>query len=137
MIAYWDTSALLPLILQEPHTAAAVEAAALVTLNYGWDWMQVEAEAALRRRNAPHSAVKSLRTQLQSFHWLSVTPTDHDMVCSLNSRHRLRAADAGHLFCLRRVAHVFPEIQFVCFDKELSAAARAERVRVWSPASVR
>ena len=50
MIAYWDTSALLPLLLQEPHTPAAVEAAALVTLNYGWDWMQVETEAALRRR---------------------------------------------------------------------------------------
>lgn len=134
MIAYWDTSALLPLLLQEPHTTAAVEAAALVTLNYGWDWMQVETEAALCRRSAPQSAVESLRIQLQSFHWLSVTPADHKMICTLNFRHNLRAADAGHLFCLRRAAHVFPEIQFVCFDKELSDAARTEGIRVWSPA---
>jgi hypothetical protein len=134
MIAYWDTSALLPLLLQEPHTPAVLEAAGLVTLNYSWDWMRVEAEAAMRRRNAPQPAFKSLQVLLQSFHWLSVTPADYEAVCSLNSRHRLRAADAGHLFCLHRAAKVFPEIQLVGFDHDLAAAARMENLNVWSPA---
>jgi len=104
------------------------------TLNYSWDWMRVEAETAMRRRNAPQPAFKSLQVLLQSFHWLSVTPADYEAVCSLNSRHRLRAADAGHLFCLHRAAKVFPEIQLVGFDHDLAAAARMENLNVWSPA---
>jgi hypothetical protein len=133
MIAYWDTSAFLPLLLQEPRTAAALVAARLVTMNFGWDWMRVEAEAGLRRRRAPAEAFKLMEGYFKKFQWVSVVSADHAGVCTLNERHRLRAADAGHFYCFSRLARALPEIQLIGFDDEMTSAARSERLNVWAP----
>jgi predicted nucleic acid-binding protein len=133
MIAYWDTSAVLALILQEPHSPEAVRASEIVTLNYAWDWLRVEAESGLRRRQATEESFEALARHLQSFRWISLGRADFPAINSLNARHRLRAADAGHLYCLKQAAHILPEIRFVGFDRELTAAVQAEHLPVWTP----
>lgn len=66
------------------------------------------------------------------FQWVSVVSADHAAVRRLNDRHRLRAADAGHLYCLSWIARVLPDIRLVGFDDEVVAAARTEGLNVWS-----
>lgn len=57
---------------------------------------------------------------------------DWPAVIELNKRHALRAADAGHPYCLRRLTKLDPALTLVSFDDELVRAARREKLRVWS-----
>ncbi len=93
--------------------------------------MRVEAGTGLLRRAAPAECFKNLDRHLRTFEWLTIGSQDHAAVCELNTRHRLRAADAGHLYCLKRAARVLPEIQLVGFDPELNSATQAEGLRLW------
>jgi predicted nucleic acid-binding protein len=133
MHAYWDTSALLALVVQEAHSADALKVEPLVTLNYAWEWMRVEAEAGLHRRQASESRFHALARHLRDIRWLTIARADHAAIGELNRRHRLRAADAGHLYCLMRATQTIPDIQLISFDQELTTAARAEGLRVWAP----
>jgi hypothetical protein len=45
MHLFWDTSAVIPLIMREPHTARAHRAHAAGRRALAWSWMRVEAEA--------------------------------------------------------------------------------------------
>ena len=49
---FWDTSALLALVFDEPHSASASEALEATTEFHAWDWLTVEAKASLTRRRA-------------------------------------------------------------------------------------
>lgn len=133
MRAYWDTSALLALLFDEPLTARARSARALFTENHAWSWLRIEAEAGAVRRDPGESWRAFLDPLLLATHWLEIPPAEHPAVLALNRRHRLRAAAAGHLYCFKRLSLVHPTAQLVCFDAELCAAARAEKLRVWSP----
>jgi hypothetical protein len=133
MIAYWDTSALLALVFKEIHTPAALQANATATANYAWRWLEVEARAGLLRRRATESAWAELQVHLHSITWLDLPVADHPALLALNQRHRLRAADAGHLHCFQRAAHVLPDLVLVSFDAELTAAARSEKLRLFAP----
>jgi predicted nucleic acid-binding protein len=133
MRAYWDTSALLALLFDEPHTARARTASALCTEIHSWSWLRIEAEAGASRREPSEIWRASLDPLLRTVRWLEISPSEHSSLLTLNRRHRLRAADAGHLYCFSRLSLVHPQAQLVCFDAELCAAARAEKLRVWSP----
>lgn len=133
MIAYWDTSALLSLVFNEVHTPDALRANAIATTNYAWRWMEIEARAGLLRRRASEAAWAELQLHLNSMTWLDLPATEHPALLALNQRHRLRAVDAGHLHCFQRAARVLPDLTLVCFDAELTAAARAEKLRVFAP----
>jgi predicted nucleic acid-binding protein len=133
MLAYWDTSAVAALIYPEAHSPLAKEANSLTTRSFAWRWMRVEIECALTRRGCAADQRDRLEAWLSVFTWLDLAPVEHPGLVELNRRHRLRAAYAGHLFVFRRTAEIVGDLTLVSFDAELLAAARAERLRVWSP----
>jgi predicted nucleic acid-binding protein len=130
-VQFWDTSAFLSLFYTEPHTTAAYSAKEFAEHYMAWDWIQVESHAALARRGFHASQEKNLETLLRYFTYVSIAAEDYLSVAHLAKKHKLRAADAGHLYCLKKAAHLFPKITFVCFDKELVNAAKSEKIPVW------
>ncbi len=124
MDLFLDTSAVVPLFLQEPHSAAALKAWEQSTELYAWRWMQVEAEAALARRRATPQTWSEWRQLAATISWLEMGESLLPQLCAFNRPLRLRAADAGHLFVFDRAITVVPELHLVSFDNEMLAAAR-------------
>lgn len=129
-VQFWDTSALVALVFVEPHTPAASQAWAAAELRFAWDWLRVEAAAAVRRRDAAAPNTKALRSLLAGFQHVALDAGDYSAIERLIDKHGLRAADAGHLLALLQARRLRSELSFVCFDRELARAARAEGVRV-------
>ncbi len=123
MDLFLDTSAVIPLLLQEPHTDSALAAIARAERLFAWRWMQVEAEAALARRRAPPPAWSEWRQLAASIHWLELNESSLPALCAFNRPLRLRAADAGHLFVFDRAITVVPDLHLVTFDHAMSEAA--------------
>ena len=123
MHLFLDTSAVIPLLCQGPHTSGALNAIAQADRLFAWRWMQVEAEAALTRRRASPAAWSEWRQLASTLHWLELSEASLPALCAFNRPLRLRAADAGHLFVLDRAITVVPELHLVTFDNEMQAAA--------------
>jgi len=134
MVLFWDTSAVLALVVQEPHATEAMEAAAQATESSAGRWLRVEAAAGLARRRATDEHWRRLEEVLSVFWDVDIPPPRFGDVATANRAWRLRAADAGHLFCFRQLTTVFPGMQMVCFDAEIRAAAGAAGLPLWSPA---
>ena len=124
MNTFWDTSAVVALLLQEPETQSAQSAWSKTTRAWAWRWMIIETEAALARRKAPPVAWSQWATMLESFTVLDLESSQWDSLRAFNRALRLRAADAGHLFVFERASTIIPELQMVCFDQDMTAAAR-------------
>ncbi len=124
MNTFWDTSAIVALLLQEPHTSAAQAAWMKSTRPWAWRWAVLETEAALSRRSAPPETWTQWATLLESLHLLDLEPDRWDTLRAFNRALRLRAADAAHLFVFERASTAIPGLQLVTFDQELTAAAR-------------
>lgn len=124
MHLFFDTSAVIPLLLQEPHTPRALEAIAQAERLFAWRWLQVETEAAITRRRATPVAWSEWRQLAASIHWLELSESTFPALCAFNRPLRLRAADAGHLFVFDRAITVVPELHLVTFDDEMTAAAQ-------------
>jgi hypothetical protein len=132
MNLFWDTSAVLALVLNEPRSADAHAAWNLSDADYAWRWMTAEATAGLARRRANANQWKTLDEILSAFHFTDLEPTAIDAIRQANRRWALRAADAGHLYCFQQVSFVLPEIELVCFDDEISTAAKGLGLRLWT-----
>lgn len=132
MDAFWDTSAVVPLLLKEPHSAAAQAAWAKTTRPWAWRWLAVETESALARRAAPPEAWSQWASLLASFHLVDLESARWDALRAFNRALRLRASGAGHLFLCERISTAIPGLTFVTFDAELSAAGRRIGLPVWS-----
>ena len=132
MQVYLDTSAAVPLILQEPHSKAAVSAWKHVTQAWAWQWMRVEAEAALIRRKAGPEAWRRWRALSSRIEWLSFDESLFDQVCTFNRSLGLRAADASHLFVCDRALRAVPSLTLLTFDSEMRDAAQRIGVPVFS-----
>ncbi len=124
MQIYLDTSAVIPLLLQEPHSEAARKVWEHVEQAWTWDWMKVEAESALLRRKAVPDAWRQWRALAGQIRWLKPPETFIDDLCNFNRALGLRAADAGHLFVCDRAMNVIPSMTLVTFDTEMRKAAR-------------
>jgi predicted nucleic acid-binding protein len=131
MTSFFDTSAIVPLILRERHSDVACEVWNATSQAWAWRWMRVEAEAALGRRRAGSEAWRAWRSIASVVHWLDLGSADCLEICAFNRPLRLRAADAGHLFVFDRAAGVIPELKLVSFDGEMTAAARSLNLPVW------
>jgi predicted nucleic acid-binding protein len=125
MELFFDTSAVIPLILEEPDSHKALEAWNQGTRVWAWRWLQVEAEAALGRRRADARAWHQWRLVSSALTWLDLEARTWPQLCAFNRPLRLRAADAGHLYACHRATSVVPDLKLVCFDKELNDAAKA------------
>jgi predicted nucleic acid-binding protein len=133
MHLFWDTSAILALIFDEVHSKRAGQARSVATRSLAWNWLKAEAWSGLARRNAERIDMEKLNSLLNAIEYLNLEPPHVDELCLRNRAWRLRAADAGHLFCFQQASFVLPHLQFVCFDDEMVAVARQEGFRLWQP----
>jgi predicted nucleic acid-binding protein len=132
---FWDSSALLPLLVDEPsreRLMALLEEDAEVL---AWWGTPVEIASALARREREGllkaeevaTALDAARTLAESWH--EVVPSDavRRTAERLLRTHPLRAADALQLAALLIAADHNPtSLELICMDERLNAAARRE-----------
>lgn len=135
---FWDSSAILPLLLEEDGSAEAHRIYRDDAWQVVWCLTQVEAASALARRsreglkiNEQHSAKSQLDFLIER--WEQVTSLERVRTRALRllGTHALSAADALQLaaalvFCDERTEG----LPFVCLDDRLADAARRERFPV-------
>ena len=123
MHVYFDTSAVVPLVLNETHTPVARAVWEQTSTAWAWDWMRVEGESAIARRSARAPSWNAWRLVLASFRLIGIGSDLHDSLCAFNRGLGLRAADAAHLFVFDRILTHVPDAQILTFDGEMIAAA--------------
>jgi predicted nucleic acid-binding protein len=133
MLAFFDTSAIVPLILMEPHSEAAGTVWKETSQRLGWQWLRVEVEAALVRRIAPPEAWSRWYVIESAMDWVEPEAGWLEHLRSFNRGVGLRSADAGHLYFMERCLRGAPELRLVTFDIEMRRAA-ARRGIVLEPA---
>lgn len=122
MEAFFDTSAIVPLLIQEPGSAKACEVWKSTKVAWAWEWALVETEAALVRRRSPSEAWAQWRSLSRRIQFLRLDG-ELSEVSEFNRLLALRAADAGHLFVCDRLARRKQHVRLVTFDTEMQAAA--------------
>lgn len=137
MIRYFDASALVKRYVREIETAAVVRLlreSTVVTSRLS----EAEIGSALARRlreggltsSAHDAALSMMLKDMGRFQVIELAPSVVAGVHRLLARHPLRSGDALQLaaaLTLRDAAS--PELELVCFDERLRAAARAEGLR--------
>ncbi len=136
---YWDSSAVVPLLVDEPATAPLLDLYRRDCVLLAWWGTDVECVSALARLERDGSlgstemmdALKRLQALRQS--WQEVQPVEpvRDMARRLLRVHNLRAADSLQLAAALVVsAHRPSTLDFVCLDERLAAAAQREGFNV-------
>jgi predicted nucleic acid-binding protein len=139
---YWDTSAIVPVVVDEPGTKLVRELLETDPSIVTWTLTWVELCGAVERRARQGSIdARSRRILLQRFTslskaWDEVVEVDavRTRAVSLLARHSVRAADALQLASAAVLAEGDPTgLEFVCLDRNLADAADREgfRVRTW------
>ena len=128
---FWDTSAILALVFEERHSPAAKAASEAARRSYAWSWLRVEAQAALARRRATDRQWERLVELLDVIQYVEIPAAQFEALCRVNREWRLRASDAGHLYCFRQCSVVIPDLELVCFDTEIVEAAEKAGLRLW------
>lgn len=136
---YWDSSAILPLCVEEPHSPATkrllIEDAGMIV----WWGIVLECQSALARvsrgGNLEQAGVEDAARILSSLAgaWTEVQPVDdvRHTAARLLRVHPLRAADALQLAAALVWSGLRPEgYGLVCLDDRLRAAARKEGFHV-------
>ena len=138
MVTFWDTSALVALVAQQPIASALRTVPPSSRLAVWWGTM-VECESAFARLErdvqATSMAVDEMRQVLASLatQWHEIQPSTEvrDRAVQLVRRWPLRAADALQLAAALEIAKSkVTDVCFVTLDRRLSEAARAEQLMV-------
>ena len=142
MVRFWDTSALVPLLVAERQTARAErwlrEDVGVVV----WTLTRVELLSALSRRQRQEpGAVRRLQAARRELlaaweRWSEVTAVDlvRRHAERLVERHPLRAADALQIGAALAAAEDDPAgLDFVTLDRQQALAAEREGFRVLGP----
>jgi len=130
VIAFFDTSAIVPLFFREPHSVAARKAWDEAERCLAWKWLRVEADAALVRRKASAEAWNLWRTIEGSIYWIEPEGDWLEHLRSFNRGVGLRAADAGHLYVMERCASGIENLTLVSFDCEMTQMAHRRGLNV-------
>jgi uncharacterized protein len=135
---FWDSSAILPLLLNEPGSERISTLFRSDPSQAVWCLTEAEAVSALARRarreislDEAEIARKTLRTLAESWEEVASLDAVRARAIRLLGTHSLRAADALQLaaalvFCDERTE----SLPFVCLDDRLADAARKERFPV-------
>lgn len=132
---YWDSSAILPLCVEEPHSLAAKELLIEDPSMIVWWWTILECQSALARVNregrlddsGAEDASRILSTLAGV--WTEVQPINdvRQTAARLLRVHPLRAADSLQLAAALVWSGLRPEGHgMVCLDDRLRTAARKE-----------
>jgi predicted nucleic acid-binding protein len=131
---FWDSSALLPLVVEEPKTGAVRAVYETDRDQSVWCLTEVEIAAALARRGREElkpAEVESARSEVSflSARWRTVHSIEQARARAIRlvNTHPLRAADALQLAAALVVCGEQPDaLPFVCLDDRLREAARRE-----------
>lgn len=132
---YWDTSAILPLIVDEPARERLLELYREDSQIVAWWATPVEIASALARREREGAiSAEDVEATLRAAKrlaaaWHEVVPSDaiRRTAQRLLRVHALRAADSLQLSAALTAANHDPAtVEMVCFDARLTAAARRE-----------
>ena len=132
---FWDASALIPLLLTEPSSAARETVYAADPEMTIWFFTPVECASAISRRQRqgkfPVGQRDAALNKLQDLspRWQSVAPVAaiRDEAMQLLERHPLSSADALQLAAALAACGGDPaSLDFVCSDVRLAEAARRE-----------
>ena len=132
---FWDSSAIIPLLIEEPSRPKLLDYLAVDPIMLAWWATPVECVSAISRRERENSlsvaatteALARLRVMSES--WEEVQPTRQVRTVAQRvlRTHSLRAADALQLAALIAAAEGDPtSLPFVCLDERLSQAAQRE-----------
>jgi predicted nucleic acid-binding protein len=136
---FWDSSALVPLIVPEPETRTLCGLLKADPAIAVWWGSRLECAAALarlereRRITGPHMAQARARLDLLADQWVEISPTPQarDQAERLLRVHALRSADAHQLAAaLVASGHRPGSLEFVTIDQRLADAARREGFRL-------
>lgn len=131
---FWDTSAILPLLLEEKNSEAILELVHADPAVIVWCLSEVEIESGIARRmpeglsTGDETAARS-RLRILSERWNEVVSIDlvRRRAMRLLRNHPLSAADSLQLAAALISCEERPEeLGFVCLDDRLSDAARRE-----------
>jgi predicted nucleic acid-binding protein len=132
---FWDASAVIPLIADEPTREAMINHLEEDPQILLWWGTPVEVVSALARREREGqlsaddmaSAVSALRQLTDSWHEIVPSEAVRRTAERLLRVHPLRAADSLQLAAAVTASDYNPStIEFVCLDERLNAAARRE-----------
>ena len=132
---YWDSSAIVPLLLEEPTTASLISLYRDDPVLLSWWGTGVECVSALARLertgDLSPDAVTTAMTRLKEIRsaWQEVEPTDRirETATRLLRVHNLRAADSLQLAAAFAASEGRPpSLDFVCLDERLILAAQRE-----------
>jgi predicted nucleic acid-binding protein len=138
-VRYWDTSALVPLVITEAGTARARQWLRDDPDIVTWGWTLVEITSALERRarfgeisrDQRRDALARFRKLAADWDEIEDLLPVRQKALTLLARHPLRAADAAQLGAALLVAEDDPgSLTFVCLDDRLALAAEKEGLRV-------
>jgi hypothetical protein len=136
---YWDTSALVPLVIAEPESDRVREWLRNDPLIVTWAWTRVELVSAVERRARQGQLTRAQRRacferfESMAFQWDEVTDllSVRSKALPLLARYPLRAADAAQLAAALLVAEEEPSsLEFLSLDERLGAAAEREGLLV-------
>jgi len=123
MFAYFDTSAIVPLLLKEPQSELATRLWSRTENRYAWQWLRVEAEAALTRRKATTESWERWQKLQLEMNWIEPEEDWTNDLRLFNRGIGLRAADAGHLYLMERCLVHRPSLRLITLDKEMRSVA--------------
>jgi len=135
---FWDSSAILPLLLNEPGSERVSTLFRSDPSQAVWCLTEVEAVSALARRSRKEISTeegeiarKTLQKLAESWEEVASLDAVRARAIRLLGTHSLRAADslqlaAALVFCDERTE----SLPFVCLDERLANAARKERFPV-------
>lgn len=136
---FWDSSALIPLIVPEPETRALGGLLTSDPAVAAWWGSRLECAAALarlerdRRITGPHMAQARSRLEHLADQWVEISPSSQvrEQAERLLRVHALRSADAQQLAAaLVASRHRPAALEVVTLDQRLADAARREGFRL-------
>jgi predicted nucleic acid-binding protein len=134
-VRFWDSSAIVPLVVAEPASATMAALTAGGIPMYVWWGTRTEVASALARRertgDVPSAEVSQsiARLRVLASSWRELAPSEplRDVAERLLRSHDLHAADSLQLAAARIVAAEDPgAAEFVCLDSRLRRAAARE-----------
>lgn len=140
-MSFWDSSALVPLLTDEPKSNAVRERARDEREMIVWWGTEVECASALARQERDAGGGLDFAPGWQALHLLAGTwtvispvPQVRSTAMRLLRQHPLRAADALQLAAALVASQGDPQtLQFLTLDQRLAAAARREGLAVITP----
>jgi predicted nucleic acid-binding protein len=138
-LRFWDTSAIVPLLVEEPHTPRMLVLASDPVARALWWGTPVEVRAALCPRERAreitgqlvHESLHAFRAFAQAAREVSTTLGLRNRAERLVRVHPLRAADSLQLAAALMVADSdLSSVEFVCLDERLRQTATREGLRL-------